>query len=174
MTSWFSFSCLKQWFLKPISNFQRFKFSFFLPTQQQFSHLWLSSWWEVTCINLAFAQEQGLVIGCSGIRNSPINRFNDFTFNCRFITQNYFSDKRKFLFLSQPWKLTSRKNKSVIPLYLFFRPVYRPSWRIPNDPVKCPRIYEEISSLLLLLSINVFLFVLRKRKKNSDYDHNTV
>ena len=170
VTNWFSFCCLKQWFLKPVSTFWDFKnlstfqIFLFLSTQQQFSHVCLFSWWEVTCISLAFAQEQALVLGRPGIRNSPINRFNNFTFNCRFITQNYFSDKRKFLFLAQPEKLTSRKNKSLNSALPFFRPVYRPSRPIPNDPVNCPRICEEISSLLLLLSINI-LVGSRKRKK---------
>ena len=78
MTSWFSFRCLKQRFLKPVSKFwdlqtfQRFKFSFFSATQPQFSLVCLSSWWEVTPISLAFGQKQALVPGRSGIPNSPI------------------------------------------------------------------------------------------------------
>ena len=48
-------------------------FPFFSPTQPQFSHVCLSSWWEVTCISLVFVQKQTLVLGLPGIWNSPIN-----------------------------------------------------------------------------------------------------
>ena len=80
MTSWFSLCCLKQWFLKPVSKFwglqnlSTVQILLFSPTQQQFSHVCLSSWWEVTRISLAFAQKQALVLGHPGIRNSPIMR----------------------------------------------------------------------------------------------------
>ena len=78
MTSWFSFWCLKQWFLKPVSkiwdlqNLSTFQIFLFSETHSQFSHVCLSSWWEVTRISLAFANKQALVLGCPGIRNSRI------------------------------------------------------------------------------------------------------
>ena len=56
--------------------FQGFKFCLFSPTQPQFSHVCLSSWWEVTRISLAFAHKQALVLGRPGIRNSPIHVYS--------------------------------------------------------------------------------------------------
>ena len=63
------------WVLRPPKPFSVLNFSFFSPTQPQFSYVCLSSWWEVTRISLAFAQKQALVLGRPGIRNSPINTF---------------------------------------------------------------------------------------------------
>ena len=45
---------------------------FFAATQPQFSHVCLSSCWEMTRISLTFAQKQALVLGRPGIRNSLI------------------------------------------------------------------------------------------------------
>ena len=45
-------------------------FPCFLATQWQFSHVCLSSWWEVPFISLTFAQNQALIlhVGQSGIQ----------------------------------------------------------------------------------------------------------
>ena len=78
MTSWLSLCCLKQWFLKPVSNFwglqnlSTFQMSLFFSNSASVFSCCLSSWWEVTRINLAFAQKQALVLGLRGIRNLPI------------------------------------------------------------------------------------------------------
>ena len=63
MTSQFSLCCLKKWFLKPVSKFWGLQN---LSTFQIFLFFC-----EMTGISFAFAQNQALVLGCPGIRNSP-------------------------------------------------------------------------------------------------------
>ena len=81
MARWFSFCCLKQWFLNPVSEFWdpqnllTFKIFLFSPTQPQFSYVCLSSRWEVTRISLGFARNKGSSQGRLGIRNLPIVPF---------------------------------------------------------------------------------------------------
>ena len=100
--------------------------------------------------------------------HGPINRFNDFTFNCRLIKQNYFSEKKEVSVSSPTLKTYCKEEYKYYSALPFFRPVYRPSWRIPNDK----NIWR--SKLIIVVIIYLFfsfgcMFVSRQIKKNSVY-----
>ena len=78
MTSWFSFCCSKQWFLKPVRTFWGLRnlstFQIFLSfgnSSAVFSCLFVFLV-RSDRISLAFAQKQALVLGRPRIWNSPI------------------------------------------------------------------------------------------------------
>ena len=111
MTSWFSFCCLKQWFLKPVSKFWDLQN---LSTFQIFLFFWQLSRSFLMFVCLSFekwpalaslSRKKALVLGRPGIRNSPIVTWH------YYVTDNLFHQHSRN-------KTSTREDKNTVLLTL--------------------------------------------------------